>query len=106
MTLGAPSSRRAARVARSRVAVRLGLIVYSALSALLLLRCMVLVLQFPNSVNSVAAIIATTDPIVFPLTVVPGAHRSILAGLSLADVTAAVVLIAAPLLLVGRQTRG
>ena len=106
MTFGAPSTRRAARVARSQVAVRLGLIVYSALSTVLLLRCMVLLLQFPSSVSSVATILAATDPIVFPLTVVPGAHRSILAGLTLADVTAAVVLIAAPLLLVGRQTRG
>jgi hypothetical protein len=105
MTFDGRSVRRSARVARSQFALRLGLALYAAVSAAVLLRCMVLILGFPDSVGSVATILVATDPIVLPLTLIPGAHRGIVGSLALSDLTAAVILVAAPLPFLGRQSR-
>jgi hypothetical protein len=105
MTFEIRPVRRSARVARSQFAVRLGLALYAALGAAILLRSIVLVLAFPASVGSISAILTATDPIVLPLTLLPGAHRGLVGALTLADLTAAIVLIAAPLPLLGRHAR-
>jgi hypothetical protein len=99
------SNRRAAQVARSQLAVRLGLAIYAALCAAVALRCAVLVFAFPQTVMSVAAILAVSSPIVFPLTLVPAANRTVLGTATLADLTAALVLLAIPLPLLGRRWR-
>jgi hypothetical protein len=105
MTFEIRPRRQSARVARSQVAVRLGLAVYAGLCAAILLRVMVLALTFPSSVPSVSAILAVTDPIILPLTLLPGADRGIVGALSLADATAAISLMAAPLPFLGRRAR-
>ena len=55
------TSRHAAQVARSQLAVRLGLAVYSALCAAILLRCAVLVFQFPETVWTARSILTASS---------------------------------------------
>jgi hypothetical protein len=100
------TSRHAAQVARSQLAVRLALGIYAAFSAAILLRCAVLALQFPDSVWTVKLILAVSAPVVFPFMLAPAAARIVFGSASLADITALVVLFAVPLLLIGRRKRG
>jgi hypothetical protein len=100
------TSRQAAQVARSQLAVRLGLAVYASLCAAILLRCAVLVLQFPDTVWTVRLILTVSAPVVFPFRLAPAANRVVLGGATLADMTALMVLIAVPLLFIGRRGRG
>lgn len=99
------TSRRAIQVARSQLAVRLGLAVYSALCAAMLLRAAVLILQFPDTVWTVRWILTTSAPIVLPFRLAPAANRAVVGDATLADVTALLVLFAIPLLLIGRGKR-
>lgn len=98
-------SRQAAQVARSQLAVRLGLAVYAALCAAILLRSAVLVMQFPDTVWTVKTILSASAPLVLPFRLAPAAHRMVLGNATLADMTTLVVLLTIPLLLVGRRRR-
>ncbi len=100
------SSRQAAQVARSQLAVRLGLAVYASLCAAILLRSAVLLLQFPDTVWTVKLILTASAPVVIPFRLAPAAHRVVLGNAALADLTALVVLLAFPLLIIGRRKRG
>lgn len=95
------TGRRASSIARSQFALRLGLALYALLCAAIALRCMILILSFPPTVSSVATILAITDPVVRPLHLAPGASRTIIGDATLADFTAAIVLLVAPLPLIG-----
>lgn len=97
------SDRRAVRVARSQLGVRLGLIVYAALSTAMGLRLLLLALGFPTTVWSVQALLAVSDVIVMPLTLLPGAEREIVLNLTLADISASLILLALPFPLLGRK---
>ena len=97
------SNRRAVQVARSQLGVRLGLALYAALSTLMGLRIILLVLGFPTTVWSVEALQAISSFIVMPLTLLPGADRPILLNLTLAEISAALILMALPLPLLGRR---
>jgi hypothetical protein len=99
------ASRQAAQVARSQLAVRLGLAVYTALCTAVVLRSAVLVLQFPETVWTVRLILATSAPIVLPFRIAPAANHHLLGNATLAEVTALLVLLAIPLLLIGRGRR-
>ena len=70
------SGRGATQIARSQLAVRLGIAVYAALCAAAILRCAVLILELPESVSSVGAILSLSSPIVRPLTVVASREPS------------------------------
>lgn len=98
-------SRQAAQVARSQLGVRLGLALYAAIAAAIALRCLVLVFAFPATVWTVKAILTASSPLIVPLSPVPGAQRIIVGSATLADLTAALVLLAVPLLLLGRRRR-
>ena len=98
-------SRHATQVARSQLAVRLGLGVYAALSAAIVLRCAILVLRFPDSVWTVELILSASAPVVAPVMLAPAAGRIILGNASLADLTTLVLLLTIPLLLIGRRRR-
>ncbi len=98
-------SRQAAQVARSQLAVRLGLAVYASLCAAILLRSAVLLMQFPETVWTVKTILSVSAPLVLPFRLAPAAHRIVLGNATLADMTAMVVLLAVPLLLVARRGR-
>jgi hypothetical protein len=98
------SSRRSTQVARSQLAVRLGIAMYSAVLALIALRIVVLVVDLPESVWSVRSIISLSSPIVRPLQVIPAAQRPLLGSATLSDLTAGLVLVALPLLFLGRRS--
>ena len=99
------SGRRAVQVARSQVAVRLGIAVYAMLCCAVALRCAVLVLAFPESVGTVKAILSASFLLVAPLSIAPAAGRAVVGSATLSDLTAALVLLAVPLALLGRRAR-
>jgi hypothetical protein len=97
------SGRRAIQVARSQLAVRLGIAVYAALCAAIALRCAILVFAFPETVGTVRSILSTSSPLVAPLAMAPGADRIVVGSATLTDLTAALVLLAVPFALIGRR---
>ncbi len=99
------SRRHGTNVARSQLAVRLGLAIYAAICAAVVLRCAVLVLAFPPTVWSVNAIVTASSPIVLPLSAIPAAQRTVAGSATLSDLTTALVLLAAPLPFLSRQRR-
>lgn len=99
------SSRRATQVARSQLALRLGLALYAGLAAAAVLRCLVLLINFPATVWSVKTILAISAPIVLPLSVVPGAGRIVVGSATLSDLTATLLILALPLPFLGRRGR-
>jgi hypothetical protein len=99
------SNRRAAQVARSQLAVRLGIAIYAILFVAVALRCAVLLVGLPDTVWSVRLILAASQPIVTPLTIIPAGGRMVLGSATLSDLTAAVVLLVVPLPLVGLRAR-
>ena len=99
------SGRRAAQVARSQIAVRLGIAVYAALCAAIALRCAVLILSFPDTVGTVRSILSASSPLVLPLSTAPAANRVVIGAATLSDLTAALVLLAVLLALLGRRVR-
>jgi hypothetical protein len=104
MTYQGRASRRAAQVARSQLAVRLGLALYAALATLIALRCLVLLLGLAQSVWSVEAILALSSPLLLPFAAVPAAQRPLLGGATLADLSAALIVLVLPLPFLGRRS--
>ena len=99
------AGRGAAQIARSQLALRLGIAVYAALCGAVALRCAVLILELPESVWSVGVILSLLPPIVLPLTAVPPANRLVIGAATLSDLTAMLLLLALPLALLGRRQR-
>ena len=99
------AGRGAAQIARSQLALRLGIAVYAALCGGVALRCAVLTLALPESVWSVGVILSLSSPIVLPLTAVPPANRVVIGATTLSDLTAMLLLLAVPLALLGRRPR-
>jgi hypothetical protein len=99
------SRRGPAHVARSQLAVRLGIAVYAVLCAAIVLRCAILALALPDTVWTVQAILSASAPIVLPLTILPVADRAVVGSATLADLTAALLLSAIPLALLSRRAR-
>lgn len=99
------SGRAAVQVVRSQLAVRLGIAVYSVLCTAVALRCTVLALALSDTVWAVRSILSVSSPIVLPLSVVPAANRAVAGSATLSDLTAALVLLAVPLALIGRRAR-
>lgn len=98
-------NRRAAQVARSQLALRLGLGVYAGLCCAIALRLVVLLFGFADTVATVNAIVTISEPLVAPLKLAPVANRMVAGSATLADLTTAIVLIAAPLPFLGRRER-
>jgi hypothetical protein len=98
------ANRRPVQVVRSQLALRLGLAIYAVLCVAVILRSAVLVLGLPATVLTVRAILTASRPIVLPFTLLPGAERSILGAATLSDVTAMLIVLAAPLLVAGSRS--
>lgn len=98
--------RRSVQVVRSQLALRLGLAIYAILCLAAILRCAVLILDFPITVVTVRTILMASAPIALPFSVLPGADRVILGSATLSDITAALMILAAPLLVVGSRSAG
>ncbi len=99
------TNRRAAQIARSQLAVRLGIALYAILCAAIALRCAVLAFDLPDAVWSVHLILVASQPVVAPLTFIPAGSRTVLGSATLSDLTAAIVVMAMPLPLVGLRSR-
>lgn len=97
------TNRRAVQVARSQLGVRLGLALYAFLSTLMGLRLILLVLGLPTTVWSVQVLLAISDFVISPLTLLPGANRELFLNLTLADISSALILLALPIPLLGRR---
>lgn len=106
MNYQARSSRRAAQVVRSQLALRLGLALYAAASTLIALRVVILALSFPDSVWTVKTLLSLSAPLVMPLTLVPVGQRTLIGSATLSDLTAALILCALPLPILSRRLRG
>jgi hypothetical protein len=98
------STRRPVQVVRSQLALRLGLAIYAVLAVAAVLRCAVLVLDFPGTVATVRAILVASAPIALPFAILPGADRVIIGSATMADLTATLIILAAPLLVVGSRS--
>lgn len=98
------STRRPVQVVRSQLALRLGLAIYAVLCVAAILRCAVLVLDFPSTVATVRTILLASAPIALPFSVLPGADRVILGSATMSDITATLIILAAPLLVVGSRS--
>src|SRR5262245_9612392 len=98
------TGRRPVQVVRSQLALRLGLAIYAILCVAAIMRCTVLLFDFPATVATVHAILVASAPIVLPFSVLPGADRVILGSAALSDITATLILLAAPLLVAGSRS--
>src|SRR6476646_136285 len=97
----ARSTRRPVQVARSQLALRLGLAIYAVLCVGAILRCAVLLFDFPATVVTVRTILVATAPMVLPFSIIPGATKGIIGNATLSDITAMLIILAAPLLVAG-----
>jgi hypothetical protein len=97
------SNRRAIQVARSQLGVRMGLALYAALSTVIGLRMLLLIMGFPTTVWSVETLLAASDLIVLPFTLLPGAERPLVLNLTLADISVSLILLALPFPLLSRR---
>lgn len=95
--------RRTDQVMRSQLALEILLNASALVAALLVLRVGLLAFEITPRIWSGATVYGLTDPIVWPLTLLPGADRRLLGAASLPDVTAVAVLVLVPLFLVGRD---
>jgi len=98
--------RRNAHVLRSQVALELALTLLAVVAGLLLLRTLLLAAGIDEQSWSRSALSVATGPLVLPLQAIPGGSRTIIGSATLADVTAAVLLLAVPIFVLSRPARG
>lgn len=93
------------QVLRSQLALEVALTAYALLGAALSIRLAVLLLGIGSDVWAGATVRTLTTPIVWPLTLVPGAAQPLVGLATLADLTAATVVVLAPLAFLARRRR-
>ena len=104
--IGPPKlSRRNAQVVRSQVPLEVMLSALAFAGGLVVLRLVFKLLRVPRRVWTGSLVYSVTDRLVWPLTLLPGSDRAVLADASLVDVTAVAIFLMLPLLLAVR-TRG
>jgi hypothetical protein len=99
----AQTRRRTAHAGRQQAALELGLTVLAGIAALLVLRALFAAFGVSDRVLSGAVVYGLSGPLVFPLEAIPAGRRPVLGGATLADVTAAVLILAVPLFAVARS---
>lgn len=97
--------RRNAQVLRSQVALELALTLLAAVAGMMLLRALLLMASVDERTWSGTILATATTPVVMPLRLLPGGTRPLIGDASLADITAAVLLLAVPLFLLSRPPR-
>ena len=100
-----PAASRRPAALRSQGFTGLAITLLGIVSALVLLRLVFLVLSIPALVWSGDTIYSLTEPLVFPLTLLPGGSRPIVGAASLADITAAVLVLIVPGFLLSRPRK-
>ena len=88
--------RRGPQVRRSQVAIEVALTVYALIGAALVLRFVLLALGVDERVWAGATVYRLTDGIVWPLTLIPGAHRPLLGDAALPDLTVVLAVVLVP----------
>jgi hypothetical protein len=97
------SIRRQTETLSSQLALELGVTVASLVGALALVRLLLLALGVTDRIWAGATVYGLTDPIVWLLTLLPGAGRQVVGKASLADLAAVAVVVLAPLVLLARR---
>ncbi len=97
-------TRRPTSVARSRAAADLGLTALAIVAALLVLRVLFAATGVSERVLAGAVVYGVSGPIVLPLEMIPAGSRPFIGGATLADVTAAVLVLTIPLFVISRRT--
>ena len=95
--------RRSQQVRRSQLALEVALSAYALVAAALILRVGFLTLGVSGRVWAGAVIYRLTDPVVWPLTLLPSGRQIIVGNLSLPDLTAVGLVALVPLALVARN---
>ncbi len=87
---------------RSQLAMELALHAYAFVTAAVLFRLVLLLLETPSRLWITDTVFGLTDPIIRPLRLLPGADRQLLAGITLPDATLAALLLLVPLWMLAR----
>lgn len=95
-------NRRNAQVIRSQFALELLLSAAALAGAFIVLGVVFKVLGISSRVWTGSMVYAVSDRLVWPLTLLPGSQRTLWGQATLSDLTAAVLIITAPLLFVAR----
>ena len=99
-------TRRNAQFVRSQFAMELFLWLYAVASALLLFRLVLKLLSVSDRVWTARVVYGASDLLVWPLTLLPGADRTLVSAAGLADFTAVAILCLIPLTFsLGRKRR-
>ena len=99
-----PRPRRGApQVVRSQVALELCLNLYALLGVAIVARCLLLALGVDRRLWIGGLVYRLTDPLALPLTLLPGAARTLVGELALPDLTLLALLVLIPL---GALARG
>lgn len=94
---------RKVQVRRSQLALEVALTAYALVGAALVVRLALLILGVPGRVWSGETVYAVTDPLVWPLTQLPGGTTRLIGLATLADVTALAVVALVPIVLLARD---
>lgn len=91
------------QVLRSQLALEVALTAYALVAAALVVRVTLLILRVPARVWSGEIVYAVTDPLVWPLTLLPGGATRLIGAATLADVTALALVALVPVVLLARD---
>ncbi len=94
-----------AQILRSQGALELALTALATIAAAALLRALVQAAGGGSQTWSVSFLVASTQPLVAPLSLVPGASREVVGGATLADVTTALLLLVLPMFVLSRPLK-
>lgn len=95
--------RRGPEVLRSQLALEVGLALYAALSALLLIRVTFLFTGIGGLNGAGRVVFAASDPLLAPFGLIPAAQRPLLGSATLGDLTALGLVVLIPLTLLMRN---
>ena len=95
--------RRPPQLRRPQVAIEVALTLHALLGAALVLRLVFLIIRIDDRVWAGTAIYNLTDPLVWPLTILPGAGRPLLGDAALPDLTAVAAVALVPVALLARD---
>ena len=106
MQIEPPRLRRgSSQVIRSQLALELALNAYAVVGAAMVIRVLLLVLRVDDRLWIGATAYRFTDPLVWPLTLLPGADREVIGAATLPDFTLLALLALIPLGLAARGGR-
>jgi hypothetical protein len=97
--------RRRSAPVRSQALLDAGLTMLAIVAALLLLRLLFRLIAIPGRVWSGETLYAITDPLVLPLALLPGGDRVMFGSATLADMTAAALILIVPAFWLSRPRR-